>query len=206
MKRLFLMLTMALVSMNLFSATNEGSSSKSSGAKVKEIAVVEKGGCNMGIMIGVPPINYYQGGEHVNSTIPTFSFDANWGIASGFAKTKTFGNNGGVDLGFIYSINHYAGDDSKRGMLQNSILIRAAFHWEFVRNLDVYMCIANGVNIFNSTKSHAHWDFSDCNYAGGIFAGVKYYFTDFFGVKIDFGSDWNDGNISNFGGGVTFKF
>jgi hypothetical protein len=61
-------------------------------------------------------------------------------------------------------------------------------------------------NIFNSTNSHAHWDFSDCNYAGGIFAGVKYYFTDFFGVKIDFGSDWNDGNISNFGGGVTFKF
>jgi hypothetical protein len=91
-------------------------------------------------------------------------------------------------------------------MLQNSILIRAAFHWEFVRNLDVYMGIANGVNIFNSTNSHAHWDFSDCNYAGGIFAGVKYYFTDFFGVKIDFGSDWNDGNISNFGGGVTFKF
>ena len=88
MKRLFLMLTMALVSMNLFSATNEGSSSKSSGAKVKEIAVVEKGGCNMGIMIGVPPVNYYENGEHVNSTIPTFSFDANWGIASGFAKTK----------------------------------------------------------------------------------------------------------------------
>ena len=124
MKRLFLVLTAAFMSMNLFAAENGSSSSNSSGAKVKEIAVVEKGGCNMGIMIGVPPINYYENGEHVNSTIPTFSFDANWGIASGFAKTKTFGNNGGVDLGFIYSINHYAGDQSKRGMLQNSILIK----------------------------------------------------------------------------------
>lgn len=175
--------------------------------KVKEIGVVTKGGCNLGFMIGVPPIDYYSSGEPTDPTIPTFSFDANWGLASGFIKTKTFGNNGGVDLGAYWGIDHYKGVwDRGRGMLQNSILIRSAFHFEFVKNLDVFMGIANGVNIFGSTNDHPGWDFDDCKYAGGIYGGVKYYFTDHFGLKIEFGSDWNEKNLTNFAGGFTFKF
>lgn len=197
--------------------------------KVSEISVVKQGGANLGIMLGVPPIHYYENGHHVDPTIPTFSFDANWGVASGFIKTKTFGNNGGVDLGGYYAINHYKGyghgdgyhydyyydyhdyDDfynhhKTDGMIQHSILFRAAFHWEFVKNLDVFLGIANGVNIYSATREHHGWDFTDCKYAGGFYGGVKYYFTKCFGVKMEFGSDWNDGNICNFAGGVTFKF
>lgn len=180
---------------------------KSSGAKVSEIGVVTQGGCNMGFMIGVPPIGFYSNGEPTDPTIPTFIVDANWGLASGFIKTKTFGNNGGIDLGAYWGIDHYKGAYNRgRGMLQNAVLIRCAFHFEFVRNLDVFMGIANGVNIFGSTNDHPGWDFDDCKYAGGIYAGVKYYFTDHFGMKIEFGSDWNEKNITNFAGGFTFKF
>lgn len=189
--------------LSLFCLSNAWAGGK---GKVKEIDVVKTGGCNMGIMLGVPPIDYYENGEWVDPTIPTFSFDVNWGVASGFIKTKTFGNNGGVDLGAYYGIDHYKGSRSKNGMLQQSILIRAAFHFEFVKNLDVFMGIANGVNIFGSTNDHPGWDFDDCKYAGGIYGGVKYYFTDHFGLKIEFGSDWNDRNLTNFAGGVTFKF
>lgn len=179
----------------------------------KGMKTVEKGTGAIGIMLGVPPTN-----EDPN--MPFLSVDGNWSVASGFIKSKTFGDNGAIDLGFYYGFCHYyknrnytdwyTDDQEEFGIMQNTVLFRAAFHFEFVENLDVYAGMAHGFILWSPTgegweKYHQDWN-TEAKYAGGFFTGAKYYFTDHFGVKMEFAFDWNEGNLPPVAGGVTFRF
>ena len=172
-------------------------------AKVGGIQYATPGDFSLGIMLGVPPAGDADG------KMPMISIDGNWGVTSGFINTSAFGQNGAIDLGFYYGICAYEKDvphfNGEFGILQNTVLFRAAFHFQFVENLDVYGGLANGVNIWSPTDN-ADFD-TDVKYAGGMFFGGKYYFSDVFGVKAEFPVfDWNEGNLPMFSAGVSFNF
>ncbi|MBO5799656.1 MAG: hypothetical protein J6R41_06480 [Paludibacteraceae bacterium] len=175
-------------------------------ARVGGIQYATPGDFSLGIMLGIPPA-----GDNDGARMPMISLDGNWGVASGFINTSAFGQNGAIDLGFYYGICAYKqeweerGQHKEGGILQNAVLFRAAFHFQFVENLDVYGGISNGVNIWSPTGD-AEWD-TDVKYAGGMFFGGKYYFSDVFGVKAEFPVfDWNEGNLPAFAAGVSFNF
>lgn len=179
-------------------------------AKVSGIQYATPGDFSLGIMLGIPPA-----GDNDGARMPMISLDGNWGVASGFINTSAFGQNGAIDLGFYYGICAYKQvlevlpehHKIEGGILQNAVLFRAAFHFQFVENLDVYGGISNGVNIWSPTgESDKFWD-TDVKYAGGMFFGGKYYFSDVFGVKAEFPVfDWNEGNLPTFSAGVSFNF
>ncbi len=178
---------------------------------VDHIEFANKGKFCLGIQLGVPGIR----STHENrANMPSLMLDCNWGVADGFIKTKHFGQNGAVDLGFLYSFCHYRKWDEKhRGYLQNTGLFRAAFHFQFVKKLDTYAGLTSGVNIYTpagqwwTDAEKDGWDHA--KYAGGMFTGCKYYFTDVFGVKTEFQFDWGSpgyGNLPTAAIGVTFNF
>jgi len=194
MKKLFMLLATAAV---LFFNANA--------QVVKEgIKVAQKGDFDLGLMIGVPPVQ--------NANMPTISADLSWGLISGFINTKTFGQNGAIDLGVYYGITSYGHKEfgEKHGLLQNCILARGIFHFQFIENLDTYVGILSGVNLWS-------WSWEDSNGKNkkngtdskavfGSFLGAKYYFTEKFGVKLEFEGDFVEGNIPAVATGVTFKF
>lgn len=179
--------------------------------KVGEIEFANKGKFGLGIQIGVPGIKSTYDDR---ANMPSVILDGAWGLAHGFINSKTFGKNGAVDLGFYYSFCHYRKwEDKHHGYLQNTILIRSAFHFEFVKNLDVYAGLTSGVNLYHpagkywSDHDKDVWDYA--KYAGGIFTGAKWYFTEFFGAKFELQFDWGSprhGNLPIVAGGVTFNF
>ncbi|MCQ2209780.1 MAG: hypothetical protein MJZ34_05765 [Paludibacteraceae bacterium] len=200
MKRIFLLLASITMLM-----------SNSFAEKVSQIEFANKGKFALGVMIGVPGIR----STHENrANMPSVMLDCNWGVADGFINTKTFGKNGAVDLGFLYSFCHYRKWDEKHfGYLQNTALFRAAFHFEFVKRLDVFAGLTSGVNIYTpagqwwTDEQRDNWDHA--KYAGGMFTGCKWYFTDVFGVKTEFQFDWGSpgyGNLPTAAVGVTFNF
>ncbi len=157
------------------------------------ITAFQKGDFDLGIMIGVPAES------HAN--MPTVSLDGAWGLTSGFINTKAFGQNGGIDLGFYYGITSY--DNA----LQNCILARSAFHFQFVKNLDTYAGILAGVNIWSPTgdAKDAGAD-TNTNAAFGLYTGAKYYFSNKIGAKLELASDFNEGDVPWVSAGITFKF
>ena len=162
--------------------------------------VQPKGGFNLGLMLGVPPV----GGDW-DANMPMISVDGNWTVASGMFNAGKFGQNGAIDLGFYYGVCHYENhywEDA--GLLQNSINFRSAFHFEFVPKLDVYGGMFGGVNIWSPTGD-SEWD-TDVKGCFGLKLGGKYYFTDVFGVKLEFAHDFIEDNIPGVAGGVSFKF
>lgn len=180
MKKLFILLTTALVFMNV-NAASEG------------ITAFNEGDIDLGIMIGVP------GESHAN--MPTISIDGSWGLMDKFINTKTFGQNGGIDLGGFYGITAYD------NMLQNTIVFRSAFHFQFVPKLDTYLGIAGGISIWSFSGVYKD---ADAKVKGvfGFYTGAKYYFSDMFGVKMEFASDMvgDPSDLPWVSAGVTFKF
>ncbi len=185
--------------------------SNSLASNVDHIQFANKGKFALGLMMGTPGIR----STHENrANMPSVMLDCNWGVADGFVKSKTFGQNGAVDLGFLYSFCHYRKWEEKHlGYLQNTALFRAAFHFEFVKKLDVFAGLTSGVNIYTpagkwwTDKDKEGWDHA--KYAGGMFTGAKWYFTDVFGVKTEFQFDWGSpgyGNLPTAAVGVTFNF
>lgn len=200
MKKILLtMAAMSLFMVNLFASN------------VDHIEFANKGKFALGVSVGVPGIRSTYDDR---ANMPSVILDGNWGVADGFIHTKTFGENGGVDLGFYYSFCHYRKWEKKHlGYLQNTALFRAAFHFQFVKKLDTYAGFTSGVNIFTpagkwwTDKQKDEWDYA--KYAGGMFTGAKWYFTDTFGVKTEFQFDWGSpgyGNLPTAAVGVTFKF
>lgn len=162
--------------------------------------VQPKGGFNLGIMLGIPPVG---GGWDAN--MPMVSVDGNWTLTSGMFNAGKFGQNGAIDLGFYYGACHYSAHDwDDAGLLQNAALVRAAFHFEFVPKLDVYAGTFGGVNIWAPTGD-SDWD-TDVKGCFGMKIGGKYYFTEHFGLKLEFADDFIEDNYPNVAGGVTFKF
>ncbi len=91
------------------------------------------------------------------------------------------------------------------------IIARATYHFEFdIPKMDVYAGVGGGVYI-NTDKDKVPSTFDPNNHtvtrststSGGhyIFAGIRYYFTDAFGVYAEAGH-----GVSALNGGLTFKF
>ncbi len=180
--------------------------------RVDEIEFANKGKFALGIQLGAPGVRVTHDDR---ANMPSVMADFNWGVAHGFINgSPAFGKNGGVDLGFLTGFCHYRKWDQKHfGYMQATCLFRAAFHFEFVKHLDVYAGLTSGLNIFNPTGKYwsdedkDNWD--HVKYAGGMFTGCKWYFTDVFGVKAEFQFDWGSpgyGNLSPASVGVTFNF
>ncbi len=205
MKKVFSLIVSALAFFNV-SASN-----------VESIQFAEPGQFTLGVMLGAPapaPFTY-------KANMPEIIVDGMVGLTNGFIHTKTFGNNGGIDLGGYLSYCHYSDswssafgyDDYDFDFWELPIVARGGFHFEFVKNLDVYAGFQAGVSI-------QHFDYDDYEYgyvgysdskADGVFGsyiGAKWYFNDFFGVRVEFSGDWigDFNSVSPVAGGVSFRF
>ena len=178
MKKLFVLLT--IVTFVFFNANAD-----------KGITSFQKGDIDLGIMVGTP--------TERSANMPTVSVDAAWGLTSGFIDTKNSGQNGAVDLGLYYGITSY------EYALQNCILARSAFHFQFVENLDTYAGIFAGVNIWSPTGS-ARDAKTHTNAAFGLYIGAKYYFSHKIGAKLEFANDFDESDVPWMAVGVAFKF
>lgn len=184
MKKLFLLLATASI---VFFNANAG---------VDGNEVAKKGDFDLGLMVGIPAAG------DVDAKMPTISLDASWGLTDGLINTKTFGQNGTIDLGFYYGFTAYGNKDWT--LLQNCMLLRSAFHFQFVKNLDTYGGVFAGVNIWSWSGDNAPE--GEAKAALGPFIGAKYYFSEKFAAKMEFAEDLNESNVPNVALGISFKF
>ena len=183
-------------------------------SNVEKIQFANAGDFSLGIMVGVPP--------HSDANMPTVSVDGMWGLKDGFINTKTFGQNGAIDLGAYVGFCQYgsSNDYNKLSLWELPIAVRCGFHWEFVKKLDVYAGFQGGVAVCHSMYKDKVADVKNTdNDADGIFGmylGAKWMFTDAFGVKLEYSGDWINGsnehgdrwgvNLPPVAAGVTFNF
>ncbi len=198
-------------------------------SNVDKIEFANKGQFTLGAEVGIPPRTDY-------ANMPFIGVDAMWGLADGFIHTKTFGNNGAIDLGLQVGYQHW-GDHYdvvpsvkyRWRTWELPICVRAGFHFEFVKHLDVYAGFQGGVAINHwrdnySVDSDALQQYvdmyddkkdsnTDADGIFGMYLGAKWYFTDVFGVKAEYSGDWisnesngHGNNLPYFAVGVTFNF
>jgi hypothetical protein len=77
---------------------------------------------------------------------------------------------------------------------------RAAYHFNFLANLDVYGAATFGYLIWNHTSANSKLDWSTFYYGACI--GARYFFTNFLGAYLELGYS----ALSYVTAGVTFKF
>ncbi|MBR4814595.1 MAG: hypothetical protein IKZ67_03940 [Paludibacteraceae bacterium] len=172
-----------------------------SASNVEKIQFANAGKFSLGVMSGFPTFNGILG-----KGMPFISLDAMIGLKDGFCHTKRFGDNGAVDLGLYigYAQNKFDHHDwvynedeqtmEDRGEYTRTswampVSVRSAFHWEFVKNLDVYAGAQLGCSFYG---------FNDTPHAGGEmivtgelemflchYFGAKWMFTQHFGVKTE---------------------
>ncbi|MBR3520245.1 MAG: hypothetical protein IKN77_09020 [Paludibacteraceae bacterium] len=170
-------------------------------SNVEKIQFANAGKFSLGVMAGFP---FFE--EGINNGMPYVSLDAMMGLTDGFCHTNKFGDNGAIDLGVYvgYARNEY----NFRELVYNEesrttedlgeytwsswaipATFRGAFHWEFVKNLDVYAGLQLGCSTYGTKKTpHVggkesetlRIDLIACHYLG-----VKWMFTKFFGVKAE---------------------
>lgn len=182
-----------------------------SASNVSKIEYANAGDFSLGIMVGVPP--------HKHANMPSISVDGMWGLADGFIHTKTFGDNGAIDLGAYIGYCNWTdklyerGYEFKHSYWELPMAIRCGFHFQFVQHLDVYAGFQSGVAIVHWSDTHGPEKVSDgdCNGIFGNYLGAKWHFTEGFGVKAEFSSDWigkgeEHNNMPPFAVGVTFNF
>lgn len=178
-------------------------------AKISGIEAARQGDFNLGLMLGVPSVDKFEN-NHDPSATPTFSLDASWVLTSGFINTSAFGQNGAIDLGLYYGFCHYSYEEHavEETLMQHTILCRSGFHFQFVPNLDTYAGAFLGANVWSWDAEYAGKteDSTDTDPAYGLYTGAKYYFTDVFGAKLEFGKDFNEDNYPYVAAGVTFRF
>ena len=95
-----------------------------SASNVEKIQFANSGDFSLGLMAGIPP--YAMG-------MPFISIDGMVGLKDGFIHTKTFGDNGAVDLGLLAGFEAF--NDGYYWTLP--IVARGGFHFEFVKRLDL---------------------------------------------------------------------
>ncbi len=206
-----------------------------SASNVDKIEFANPGNLTLGIEVGIPP-------RTDNANMPFIGVDGMFGIANGFINTKTFGQNGGIDAGIQLGYTHW-GDSWDKSVYVSGvdvsaeykwrtwelpINLRAGFHFEFVKHLDVYAGLQGGVAIQHYRNKYSlnedlpeaveetvedaldNMETSDTDVDGifGMYIGAKWYFTDVFGVKVEYSGDWigDDNNLSPFAVGVSFNF
>lgn len=197
--------------------------------------VQPKGGFNLGIMIGVPPaaestLDY----ATEDALMPNVSIDGNWVVASGMFDAGKFGRNGAIDMGFYQGFCNYQNKyDEDIRCMQHEFLFRCAFHFEFVKKLDVYAGMMSGLDLYipygddkdgwycPHEDHHYHYHNYDHrphggdrwverstegHFAMGPFIGAKYFFTDHFGLKAEFATDFASNAAPGASFGLAFKF
>jgi hypothetical protein len=167
-------------------------------AQINKTSVSQKGDFNLGFTIGTPVIKGW------NAVMPVISADASWVFLSELIDTKTFGQNGSVDLGVYYGFSAYKQDNlvginEENRLFYHSVLLRSAFHFRFVDKLDTYAGIMSGANIRSYSGNLLH---TDVSFAYNLYAGAKYYFSPQFAVKLEFIEDFTPWLSA----GVNFKF
>lgn len=192
-----------------------------SASDVEKIQFANAGKVSLGVMSGFP---------RFEKSMPYISLDGMIGLKDGFCHTNKFGDNGAIDLGFYIG---YARDESRFAYLvdpsnlQNPLweegtttswnlpaTIRGAFHWEFVKNLDVYFGLQTGLSFYDRKDVDRNgkqvYSNSYARFLLGHYMGVKWMFTKHFGVKAecDFGGytigRWGAKTIPT--GSVGFQF
>lgn len=177
-----------------------------SASDVEKIQFANAGKFSLGVMSGFP---------RFERNMPYISLDGMIGLKDGFCHTNKFGDNGAIDLGFYIG---YARDESKFSYLANPddlqnpnwevgtitswnlpATIRSAFHWEFVKNLDVYFGLQTGLSFYDRKDvDHSGKQVYSNSYARillGHYLGVKWMFSKHFGVKAEY-----NGGYHYFGG------
>lgn len=109
----------------------------------------------------------------------------------------------GGTVGTTFYPGYYVNGKKKTGV-QVSIVGRATYHFEFnVPKMDVYAGLQAGVNISNVRNYNAANPYLETGAypTGGAFAGIRYYFTDAFGVYAEAGY-----GLGALNGGMVFAF
>lgn len=172
-------------------------------------------GFKLGLGVGTP------GWEGSDAVMPMITVDGAAGLASGFINTKNFGANGGIDLGFQYGIcgynydhewvdgyNRLVGYDG--GFMEHLILVRSAFHFQFLKKLDTYAGFGTGVALSIPTGDipepiKDEWD--KVNGCFGMYSGGTWYFNESIGAGVEFESDWMKSHATpNISAKVQFRF
>lgn len=205
-------------------------------SNVEKIQFANQGSFTLGAMVGIP-----HGGS---ANMPFLSLDGMVGVTDGFIHTKTFGDNGAIDVGAYVGYVHFGDTDEwydgvvdlklKERAWSLPIMARCGFHFEFVKGLDVSAGFQGGVAIQNyrwsfhrAGEKMANDADGDVDGIFGMYLNAKWYFTDVFGVKIEYSGDWiGDGHggyagtdhpgrgkvwisghsVPYFSAGVTFNF
>lgn len=173
-------------------------------ARVSEIEIATKGQTLVGVGVGLPSLR-----EGVGADMPTLSIFFNAGLASGFLRSELFGNNGAVDFGVNYGICHYSdrfglyNTIQQVKVFQNTLTLRSAFHFQFIKNLDTYFGVAAGVNICSETfrerteysdvSTFEQWNEVEPNVfrpVFGIYGGARWFFSNRFGLGVELSSDF----------------
>ena len=196
-----------------------------SASDVEKIQFANAGKFSLGVMSGFPRF------EH---NMPLISLDAMIGLKDGFCHTNKFGDNGAIDLGLYvgYARNEYnyqnlvfnedlqATQDLGEYTWSSWIVpatIRSAFHWEFVKNLDVYAGFQLGCSFSHSKDAPrnggAGTEKDRLNFFSCHYLGAKWMFTKHFGVKAEanmgryvFGKRCYDLNVPMASAGFQFNF
>ena len=96
--------------------------------------------------------------------------------------------------------------EEKRTRSRTSLVFRAAYHFDFgVEKMDVYAGVGGAVHFFSdkNVSTNPNNDFVRSSIGGGhyVFGGIRYYFTDSFGVYAEAGH-----GVSALNGGIVFAF
>lgn len=151
--------------------------------------------------------NRYADGQFVNK-IPPLSASFEYCIIDHVFDDKSGIGVGGV-FGFTGGEHQIRSDGSARyGWRYRDYLVaaRGAFHYQPVRGLDTYLGIVTGYNILTS-KKFGDWpgevsvEAEEPHFVYGGILGVRYYFTDSFGVMAEAGTA-----LSYLTVGVALKF
>lgn len=173
-------------------------------APITEIEIATKGQTLVGVGVGLPSLR-----EGADPDMPSISAFFYAGLASGFVRSNFFGNNGAVDFGLNYTLCHYS---DKLGLydtyqhvkvFQNTVTLRSAFHFQFVKNLDTYFGVCAGVNIcsenyteksvYSDQSIFEQWDQIEHNVFRpvlGIYGGAKWYFSNRFALGVELSNDF----------------
>lgn len=204
MKKLFAIVATVLMALN------------ASASNVEKIEFANQGQFTLGAMVGFPK-------NTSDANMPFITVDGMIGIKDGFIKTSTFGANGAIDAGIQIGYCHWKvayeqipgdnGSENKTLWGNIPINLRAGFHWEFVKRLDVYGGLQGGLSIdtwkWKDELTGMKNSGADVHGIFGLYMGAKWYFTRVFGVKAELSGDFikkKGNNLPIFSAGVTFNF
>jgi len=141
--------------------------------------VIDKG--HMILNVGIGAGNYI---SHPGYSVKLFPFVASleYGIVD------MFDSRGGIGIGGYTSYTLFGAKDKNRLNQKVSDLIvgvRGMFHYQFVEKLDTYAGVMLGYDVVSF--NHPDSTLSGSTFRPGIFAGVRYYITNNFGVFAELG-------------------